>query len=146
MTEQDTQVTYDPYATIVINTHQPVYAGVTTKLLEAHEVTSLFNNKELQSNRLTKLTTQIENVREYLIENYDQLGTDADNIALLLDIDLVQTVEVEISATLVATVEVPIGYDVNDIDTYDLNFTVESNNNDIEVSDYDISYVSVRES
>jgi len=140
------EVTYDPYAKIVVNVHQPVYAGTTTLELYAHEVTSLKNNDKLRTQRLTKLDASIEDVRNYLIDNYEELDNHADEIAALLDIELVKTVEVMVNVTFNTTVELAIGKDVSDIDYSDFELTIESSNSDFEISDYDTDVIYIRES
>jgi hypothetical protein len=128
---------YDPYAKIVVNTHQPVYSGVTPQVLEAHEVTSLFNNRELQSKNISKYRTQVENVREYLVENYDDLESHADEIARLLDIELTNEVTVDVNVTFSVTMTLPIGIEADSVDGHDFSFHVESQNSDYEIADYD---------
>ena len=136
MTEQMTQLSYDPYAKIVVNTHQPVYSGVTPQTLEAHEVTSLFNNKEIQAKNISKYRTQIENVREYLVENYDSLDEHADEIARLLDIELTNEVTVDVNVTFSVTMTLPIGIEADSVDSNDFSFVIESENSDYEIQDY----------
>ena len=137
MNETTPEITYDPYAKIVVNTHQPVYSGVTPHTLEAHEVTSLFNNKELQAKNISKYRTQIENVREYLIENYDDLESHADEIARLLDIELTNEVTVDVNVTFSVTMTLPIGIEADSVDGHDFSFVIESENSDYEIQDYD---------
>lgn len=138
------EVTYDPYAKVVINTHKPVYSGVTPHTLEAHEVTSLYNNKEVLSSRNTKLETRIENVREYLIENYDELGDHADEIARLLDIELTNEVTVDVNVTFSVTMTLPVGIEADSVEAHDFSFDISSENSDYEIQDYDtfVCYVT----
>lgn len=137
--------TYDPYAKVVINTHQPVYAGTTPHILEAHEVTSLYNNKAVLSSRNTKLETRIENVREYLIENYDELNDHADEIARLLDIELTNEVTVDVNVTFSVTMTLPIGIDADSVEGHDFNFDITSENSDYEIQDYETYVVYCNE-
>lgn len=145
MNETTPEVTYDPYAKVVVNVHQPVYSGVTPHTLEAHEVTSLYNNKALQSNRIVKYNTQIENVREYLIENYDELDSHADEIARLLDIELTNEVTVDVNVTFSVTMTLPIGIEADSVDGSDFSFDISSENSDYEVQDYDTFVVYCNE-
>jgi len=140
------ELAYDPYAKIVVNVHEPVYAGVTPEVLEAHQVTSLKNNDTLLKKRFAKLNGQIDNVREYLLENYDELDSHADEIARLLEIDLSKTVEVEVNVTFRTTIEIDPSKDVDDLGGYDFDFTIESASTDFEISDYDSDVIWVRES
>ncbi len=139
MTEETTtpEVSYDPYAKIVVNVHQPVYSGVTPLVLEAHEVTSLKNNDTLRTQRVVKINGQIENVREYLVENYDSLDEHADEIARLLGIELTNEVTVDVNVTFSVTMTLPIGIEADSVDGHDFSFHVESQNSDYEIADYD---------
>jgi hypothetical protein len=100
-------------------------------------VTSLFNNKELQAKNISKYRTQIENVREYLIENYDDLESHADEIARLLDIELTNEVTVDVNVTFSVTMTLPIGIEADSVDGHDFSFVIESENSDYEIQDYD---------
>jgi hypothetical protein len=140
------ELAYDPYAKVVVNVHQPVYSGVTPLVLEAHEVTSLKNNDTLRQKRIAKLDASIEDVREYLIENYEELDEHAKTIADLLDIELVKTVEVDVNVTFRTTIELEVGKDVDDLGYHDFDFNIESSNNDFEISDFDSDVIYVRES
>ena len=145
MTEQTQELTYDPYAKIVVNTHQPVYSGVTPHTLEAHEVTSLYSNKTILASRNTKLEGRIENVREYLIENYDELGDHADEIARLLDIELTNEVTVDVNVTFSVTMTLPVGIDADSVEGHDFSFDIISENSDYEIQDFDTFVVYCNE-
>lgn len=131
------ELTYDPYAKIVVNTHQPVYSGVTPVILEAHQVTSLKNNESRITQRLSKLDSQIESVREYLVENYDELEEHADEIARILGIQLTNEVVIDVNVTFSVTMTLPIGIEADSVDGSDFSFSLESENSDYEVQDYD---------
>lgn len=137
--------TYNPYDKVVINVHQPVYSGVTPKVLEAHEVTSLFSNKTILASRNTKLEGRIENVREYLIENYEDLESHADEIARLLDIELTNEVTVDVNVTFSVTMNLPIGIDADSVDGSDFSFDLISENSDYEIQDFDTFVVYCNE-
>ncbi len=147
MTEETTtpEVSYDPYAKIVVNVHQPVYSGVTPLVLEAHEVTSLKNNDTLRTQRVVKINGQIENVREYLVENYDSLDEHADEIARLLGIELTNEVTVDVNVTFSVTMTLPIGIEADSVDGSDFSFDISSENSDYEVQDYDTFVVYCNE-
>jgi len=139
------ELTYDPYAKIVVNTHQPVYSGVTPKVLEAHEVTSLYSNKAILASRNTKLEGRIDNVRDYLIENYDELGDHADEIARLLDIELTNEATVDVNVTFSVTMTLPVGTDADSVEGHDFSFDIISENSDYEIQDYDTFVVYCNE-
>lgn len=127
---------YDPYAKIVVNV-SPSYSSVTPEVLEAHQVTSLKNNEELRKQRIIKTNGQIDNVRDYLIENYDELGDHADEIARLLDIELTNEVTVDVNVTFSVTMTLPMGTDANDVEGHDFSFDLISENSDYEIQDFD---------
>ncbi|NBW22851.1 MAG: hypothetical protein EBR82_84390 [Caulobacteraceae bacterium] len=139
------ELVYDPYAKIVVNVHQPVYAGVTPLVLEAHEVTSLKNNDAIRSQRIVKLNSQIDNVREYLIENYDELGDHADEIARLLDIELTNEVTIDLNVTFSVTMALPVGIGADSVEGHDFSFDLISENSDYEIQDYDTYVVYCNE-
>jgi len=133
----EAELVYDPYAKIVVNVHQPVYSGVTPLVLEAHEVTSLKNNDEIRKQRIVKLNGQIDNVRDYLIENYDELGDHADEIARLLNIELTNEVTVDVNVTFSVTMTLPVGTEADSVEGHDFSFDIISENSDYEIQDYD---------
>ena len=144
--ESSDELTYDPYAKIVINTHQPVYSGVTPEVLEAHEVTSLYRNDSIRRDLVLKYENAIDNVRDYLIENLDGLEEYAVEIAKLLDIELSRTVEVAVNVTYNLTVELDAGKDVDDLSEWDFDFSISESNSDFEISDYSADVIYIRES
>ena len=83
------------------------------------------------------MTTNIESVKNYLIENYEELGTHADEIATLLDIELEREVTYSVSMSATVTVTVKVGDDAEDlisdylfIDTSDSNINIDDYNVD----------------
>ena len=136
---------YNPYDKVIINVHQPYYSGVTPKVLEAHEVTSLYSNKAILASRNTKLEGRIDNVRDYLIENYDVLDEHADEIARLLDIELTNEVTVDVNVTFSVTMTLPVGIEADSVEGHDFNFDITSENSDYEIQDYDTFVVYCNE-
>jgi len=130
------ELVYDPYAKIVVNV-SPSYSSVTPEVLEAHQVTSLKNNEEVRKQRIIKVNSQIDNVRNYLIENYDELGDHADEIARLLDIELTNEVTVDVNVTFSVTMTLPVGTDADSVEGHDFSFDITSENSDYEIQDYD---------
>jgi len=138
------ELVYDPYAKIYVNV-SPSYSSVTPEVLEAHQVTSLKNNETVRTNRIVKLNGQIDNVRDYLIENYDELGNHADEIARLLDIELTNEVTVDVNVTFSVTMTLPMGTEADSVEGYDFSFDVVSENSDYEIQDYDTFVVYCNE-
>ena len=135
---------YDPHATIVVNKgsyYVKEYAPMTAAELES----KLIAHTNL-SQRVNAYEKCNENVREYLIENYEEIGSEhADEIARLLHIDLVQTVEVQFDVTITTTISLPVGKKFDDLSEYDFDITIESNESDIEVDDFDATIDRMRE-
>jgi len=85
------------------------------------------------------MTTNIESVKEYLIENYDDLGDHADELATLLDIELEREVTYSISMSATVTVTVKMGEDAEDLITE--NLYIDSSDSNINIDDYNVDTV-----
>jgi hypothetical protein len=59
--------------------------------------------------------------------------------------DLSKEVEVEFNVTIKATVSMPINEDVSDLSIYDFNVTIESNESNYEILDFDADIDSIDE-
>ena len=86
----------------------------------------------------TRQTNMIESVKEYLLDNYDELESHADEIASLLDIELTREVEYSVTMTATVTVTVAPGDDAESIISD--NLYIDSNNGNISVDDYEVDY------
>ena len=86
----------------------------------------------------TRQTTMIESVKEYLLDNYDDLESHADEIATLLDIELTREVEYSVTMTATVTVTVAPGDDAESLISD--NLYIDSNNGNISVDDYEVDY------
>jgi hypothetical protein len=84
-------------------------------------------------------------VKDYLVENYDELEDHADEIAKLLGIDLSKTVDVEFIVTIKASISIPVNKDVSDLSTYDFNVEISSNESDYDIEEYDADIDSIDE-
>lgn len=139
------ELTYDPYATIVIS-DSDYYTTVNPKTVQASEITSTYRNDKIRTQQIVKRNQQIEDVRMYLIENYEELEEHADEIAKLLDIELSKSVEFTMSVTVTGTMSVPVGKDISDLDEYDFDIEVEYNDSDFDLEDVDVNINHIRES
>lgn len=83
-------------------------------------------------------TANIESVKEYLLENYEDLGDHADAIATLLDIELTREVEYTVTMTATVTVTVTPGDDAESLISD--NLYIDSHNSTISVDDYEVDY------
>jgi uncharacterized membrane-anchored protein YhcB (DUF1043 family) len=86
----------------------------------------------------TRQTNMIESVKEYLLDNYDELESHADEIASLLDIELTREVEYTVTMTATVTVTVAPGDDAESLISD--NLFIDSNNGNISVDDYAVDY------
>jgi hypothetical protein len=113
-TESTTEsLSYDPDAKIVINRgdfYNQNWAEVT-----AYEATAVFRSEKSLSMSNSDKTNKINRVKEYLIENYQELDEHANDIAELLGIELTKTVQVALTVELDLTIRVPVGEDIDDI-------------------------------
>ena len=85
------------------------------------------------------MTTNIESVKNYLIENYDDLGHHADEIATLLDIELEREVTYSVSMSCSVTVTVKMGEDPEDLIAE--NLYIDSSDGNINIDDYNVDTV-----
>ena len=86
-----------------------------------------------------------DKLKDYLVENYDELGDHADEIAKIFSIDLSKEVEVEFNVTIKATISMPVNEDVSDLSVYDFDITLESNESKYEVQEFDADIDSIDE-
>lgn len=107
------------------------------------EITILNNKLDDRNRRISDFNTNINAVRDYLVENYDELELHADSIADLLGVDLTKTT----TFTVVATYTVEITHDINHLPT-DFDFAIGWSNGleyngegDIEIIDSDITEI-----
>lgn len=107
------------------------------------EITILNNKLHDRNQRISDFNTNINAVRDYLVENYDELEGHADSIADLLGVDLTKTT----TFTVVATYTVEITHDINHLPT-DFDFEIGWSNGleyngegDMEIVDSDITEI-----
>lgn len=81
------------------------------------------------------LRDKVQSVKDYLMENYEDMGEDhAKEIAELLGLELTKTVKYEVNVTFEIETEVPFDYDSDDFEG-DLSFSVDHGEFDLDVSD-----------
>lgn len=141
---QTVELTYDPYAEIVINDSIRSYQESIPKKISASEATTAIRNNKLNLIKIVNFEKTENDVKDYLIANFDDFSEHATEIASLLQMDLSKTVEVSLDATIKVTLLLPIGTTIDDIGNYDFEIQVNSLGSfDIEEVDYDVN--SVRE-
>ena len=139
------EVSYDPYAKIVVNKKPDYFSTGEFVEMSAYELSSIVRNETIIRTENAKRASVISDVREYLIENYDDLESHADSIADILGVELTKIVELQVNVSFTITAEIKAGADVDSIDSYNLEFTVDSTTDDFEITDYDSDVIYVRE-
>ena len=129
-------LSYDSEAKIVINESNSFYEN-DFKLRTAGELGRAWRDNISNSALLRQKRIEVEKVKEYLVENYDELEDHADEIAELLGITLEKTVEVTFQVEITATISLPIGKDFRDLSEYDFDVELTCNDSDYEVEGYD---------
>jgi len=85
-------------------------------------------------------TANIESVKEYLIDNYEDMGSHASEIATLLDIELTRDVTYTVSMTATVTVTCSPDDDAESLITDALY--IDANSNYINVDEYEVDYIN----
>jgi hypothetical protein len=138
---------YDPKATIVVR--KGYYYGTPSdskfEVENADDISRAFWRVDSLTETNNRFSRSVDKLKDYLVENYDELGEHADEIAKIFSIDLTNTVEVEFNVTIKATITMPINKDVSDLSVYDFDITIESNESDYEVDEFDADIHSINE-
>jgi hypothetical protein len=98
------------------------------------------------SEQITQHRVMVAQLREYLVENFDDLGEHAEPIAEIFSIDLTKSVEVEVKMTYSLTVTVPLGWTEDEISEnlrYPEGFESDDNDMCIESESADMDHVAV---
>ena len=128
---------YNSFSTIILEL--PVGTNVTEFVDKtANDIEYAFKRLESYRSIANNQTSAIESVKEYLLENYEELETHADEIAQLLDIELTREVEYTVTMTATVTVTLTPGNDAESIISD--NLYIDSNSGSISVDDYEVDY------
>ena len=88
----------------------------------------------------------VAQLREYLVDNFDDLGEHAEPIAEIFNIDLTKEVEVTVRVSYSLTVTVPMNWTEDDISNnlrYPEGFESDDNDMCIESESADLDYIRV---
>ena len=110
-----------------------------TILAKDRFIESLQSRSSMDSQRINLYTISVNALKEYLLENYNELEMHADSIADIFDISLKREVTVNFVIHASATVEVEPGFDVEDL--IKDNVFVDANHGDIVIDDYSVESV-----
>jgi hypothetical protein len=139
---------YDPKATILVRKGY-YYGAPSDSIFEvenADDISRTYWRLDALKETNDRNSRAQDKVKEYLIENYEEIGSEhSDEIARILGIDLHKTVDVVFDVTIRATVTIPMNKDVDDLSVYDFNVTIESNESDYEIEEFDADINSVDE-
>jgi hypothetical protein len=132
----------EPYNNTAVILLELPTGSSTTEFVQKTALDIEYAYKRLDSFRsiANNQTAQIEAVKQYLIENYDDLELHADEIAALLDLELTREVEYTVSMTATVTVTVGVGQSDPD-DLISDNLYIESNDSNVTVDSYDVDSV-----
>lgn len=130
----DLSAQHNLFSTVVLNLSDEGYVEKTV-----NDIEWTYKRKDAFRSIADTHATNIESVKEYLIENYDELEDHADQIATMLDIELTREVEYSVSMSATVTITVAMGEDAEDIINDSLY--IDSNTGTISVDNYDIDSV-----
>ena len=98
------------------------------------------------SEQLTQYRVMVAQLKEYLVDNYEDLGEHAEPIAEIFSIDLTKEVEVSVRVSYSLTVTVPLNWTEDDISNnlrYPEGFESDDNDMCIESESADMDHISV---
>lgn len=122
-----------------METVSPNYAEVISTL-ESRIKSLEFANANLNTS-VNNYYTQTQQLRTYLMDNYDELEMHTTEIAEIFDLSLTKTVEFEATIVVTGSVELEIGSGI-DLDEYITDvLTVDSYNGDVSIFDYSVDNV-----
>ena len=143
--EENNGLEYSSDSTIVVML--PCAWGEEQKFQEmkAPEITQLMRLNDTRMKSLVDYEYKVEKAQEYLIENYEELGDHADEIAELLGIELQQTVSFEMTVTITGSITVPVGKSLWELSEYDFDIDLTCSNSDYELEEYDVTDFNLEE-
>jgi uncharacterized membrane-anchored protein YhcB (DUF1043 family) len=127
---------YNSFSTVILELPN----GNVTEFVErtANDIEYAFKRLDTYRSIANTQTSNIDSVKEYLLDNYEELETHADEIAQLLDIELTREVEYTVTMTATVTVTLTPGDDAESIISD--NLYIDSNSGSISVDDYEVDY------
>ena len=138
---------YDPKATIVVR--KGYYYGSPSDakfdLENADDISRTYWRLDAVQETNNRNSKAQDKLKDYLVENYDELDEHATEIANIFSIDLSKEVEVEFTVSIKATITIPVNEDVSDLSTYDFNVEISSNESKYEVEQFDADIDSIDE-
>lgn len=138
---------YDPKATVLVR--KGYYYGSPSDakfdLENADDISRTYWRLEAVQETNNRNSRAQDKLKDYLVENYDELDEHATEIANIFSIDLSKEVEVEFTVSIKATITIPVNEDVSDLSTYDFDVEISSNESKYEVEQFDADIDSIDE-
>jgi hypothetical protein len=139
---ENEDIKYDGSAIVIINESDSVYEEAKPREINAHEISAILRYDKRRQKELTELKGKLDTVRDYLLENYEELGEHAQEIADLLDIELTKEVSVTVTVEFEVQLSLKPDEDLDDI-IMGLEYTIDRTD---EVTDYYTGDVTWQES
>jgi len=129
---------YVENASIVLIDTPYVYSTTKTELFTANELSFIVRDQKRVNLVLAGRHKDTELLKEYLIENYEEIGeAHAVAIAEIMEIDLTTEHEVTLNLSITATLTLPMGKTPDDYSTYDFDVELSANDSEIEIQYFD---------
>ena len=139
---ENEEIKYDGHATIVINESDTAYDDAKPRVMNAQEISAILRYDKRRQEELAELKRKIEHVKDYLLEAYDDLGENAQEIADWLDIELTKDVSVTVTVEFEVQLSVKPDEDIDDI-LQNLDYSISTSD---EVTEYYSGSVTWEES
>ena len=136
---ENEDIKYDAHATIVINESDTAWDEAKPKLMSAQDISTGMRTSKRISQELFDIKKKIEHVKEYLLEAYDDLGENAQEIADWLDIELTKDVSVTVTVEFEVQLSVKPDEDLDDI-LMNLEYSMENHDSVIEYYSGDVTW------
>ena len=112
---ENEDIKYESTATIVINESDTAYDEAEPRVINAQEISAMLRGDKRRQEQLTALSLKTISVQEYLLENYEELGEHAQEIADLLDLELIKEVSVTVTVEFEVQLSLKPDEDLDDI-------------------------------
>jgi len=137
---ENEDIKYDLTATIVYNeSDEPWSEEPKPKVISAQDISSMGRRVKALERQVTDYKLKIGQVKEYLLEAYEELGEHAQEIADWLDIELVKDVSVTVTVEFEVQLSVKPDEDMDDI-LMNLEYTMETNDSVVEYYAGDVTW------
>ena len=137
---ENEDIKYDLTATIVYNeSDEPWSEEPKPKVISAQDISSMGRRVKALERQVTDYKLKIGQVKDYLLEAYDDLGESAQEIADWLDIELTKDVSVTVTVEFEVQLSVKPDEDLDDI-LMNLEYSMETSDAVIEYYTGDVTW------